>query len=153
MTHFPPRAHSLPSVHVGQISLCSRLPAGKWPRQESPLSGAPPARRGRTVVPSERRWSCYKSTPRLIQPAKPPEPWRKPLWINTYSAIFVFAYLIAFAVLMPLIKLGLFHWQAWDRWKRGNKGEGIAIVFVSCCLFDVAIISALVLVSQGKLVW
>lgn len=103
-------------------------------------------------MPSERRWSRYKSPPRL-QPTKPPEPWWKTLWINTYSAVFVFAYLIASAVLMPLIKLGMFHWQAWDHWKRGNKRAALAIFLIACCLFDVAIIWALVLVLQGKLDW
>lgn len=54
---------------------------------------------------------------------------------------------------MPAIKLGIFHWQAWDQWKRGNRGGAVAIFLIACALFDAGIIYALVLVAQGKLDW
>jgi hypothetical protein len=91
-------------------------------------------------MPIQTRWSRYKAPSPPIQPLKPSEPWWKTLWVNSYSLVVVLGYMVALSLLMPAIKLGLFHWQAWEQWKRGNRGGAIAIFVLACAVVDAGIV-------------
>jgi hypothetical protein len=99
----------------------------------------------------ETRWSKYKPLPPRILPFKEPEPWWKALWVNTYSTVFVLVVMVVTGVLMPAIKLGIFHWQVWDLWKKGNKGGAIGVFVFGCAVIDAGLIWAAIMVARGDL--
>jgi hypothetical protein len=64
------------------------------------------------------------------------------------------AYMVIFALALPAIKLGLFHFLSWKAYKENGLATGFVVFALSCLVIDIGLIWGAVLVAQGKLrVW